>query len=146
MNKLILIFVVQAIASFAFAGIQIPAIGDSGEYINAGCAPNVVEDNVQRTDRIVAQTAASSEFASAKRFRQAAAAIAAEKAPAVRMTKYLALVGIDARDTHAVAEFAGQRDVSVKEVSLLMTNTGLTGPQAKKLVGSLVDGLRGDLN
>jgi hypothetical protein len=137
--------ITQLITVSAFAGLCIPTGGGSGDCVRAGCAPEVLTNNVEKTDEVLVDLANAPQFKSATEFRRTVAKIQAADSAGVKMTKYLALVGIDAKDSKAVVGFLGQRMISKSQVSLLMTNTGLNADQARVLIESLSTSLRGPL-
>lgn len=108
------------------------------------CAPEVVQGNVAATDRVLSNLAASPEFASASQFKSVVASIAREKT-AVKVDRYFALIGVDARDSKAVADFIGARDVRGAWLTSLERSTGVSDAQAETVARELQSALRGSL-
>jgi hypothetical protein len=116
--------------------------GPRGHAIS--CAPEVVAGNVAATDRVLASLAASPSFQSATKFRGVVSTLAREKT-AVKVDRYFALIGVDARDSAAVAEFVGARDVRGSWLTSLEKSTGVSGAQAETVARELQKALRGSL-
>jgi hypothetical protein len=120
-----------------------------GRYPSTGghpisCAPEVVKGNIAATDRVLSTLSTSQEFASATQFKTVVAQIAQDKTSA-KVTRYFALIGVDARDSKAVADFIGARDVRGAWLSSLEHSTGVTGTQAETVARELQKALRGSL-
>ncbi len=116
--------------------------GPRGHAIS--CAPEVVKGNVAATDRVLAKLASSKEFASAAQFKSVVASIASEKT-SMKVDRYFALIGVDSRDSSAVAEFIGARDVRGAWLTSLEKSTGVSGQQAETVARELQTALRGSL-
>jgi hypothetical protein len=120
-----------------------------GRYPSTGghpisCAPEVVKGNVAATDRVLATLSASPEFSNAQQFKTVVSKIAREKT-AAKVDRYFALIGVDAHDSKAVAEFIGARDVRGAWLSSLERSTGVSGTQAETVARELQKALRGSL-
>lgn len=118
---------------------------DYGGFTILTCAPEVVEGNVAATERTLRQLASSQDFAQATAFRSAVAQIGAIKSPTAKVAKYFSLIGIDSRDSRAVADFVGARDVRAQWLSSLERTTALSSAQADTVARSLQTALRGSL-
>jgi hypothetical protein len=116
-----------------------------GNILNVACAPEVVEGNIAATQRVLSTLATSPEFKTASRFKSTTNAIAAERSADIKLTRYFALIGIDSRDSAAVADFIGARDVRSAWVSSLESTTGLSPAQADTVARQLQTALRGSL-
>ncbi len=108
------------------------------------CAPEVVEGNVKATDRVLAGLSSSPEFSNASQFRSVVREIRDASANA-RVARYFALIGIDSRDSAAVADFIGAREIRGQWLSSLERTTGVSGAQADLVASKLQTALRGDL-
>ena len=111
----------------------------------ASCAPEVIEGNVVATHRVLSNLATSPDFASAKKFKSVVREIAAARTDDVRVARYFALIGIDSRDSKAVADFVGAREIRGAWLAALEKSTGLTSSQADVVASKLQTALRGDL-
>jgi hypothetical protein len=111
----------------------------------ASCAPEVVDGNVAATQRVLASLASSPEFAKAQQFKSVVHEIATVRAGETRVARYFALIGIDSRDSAAVAEFVGAREVRGTWLASLEKSTGVTPAQADVIASKLQNALRGDL-
>lgn len=111
----------------------------------ASCAPEVVDGNVSATDRTLATLVRTPKFATATQFRRQVSAIAAAKSPNLKVSKYFALIGIDATHASNVVEFVGARTVDSRWTSALQRNSGLSSAQADHVALKLQTALRGSL-
>lgn len=118
---------------------------DYGHSHPITCAPEVVQGNVAATERVLAQLAKSPEFASASQFTSTLASISHEKSANTKVARYFALIGVDANDSSAVAEFVGAREVRGQWLSSLEQSTGLTAAQSSRVATELQTALRGNL-
>lgn len=121
---------------------------DDRDYPNRGrveCAPEVVDGNVKATDRILANLAKSQDFAGAKTFKSQISKIAGLKKSGEKANQYLALAGIDARNSEEVVEFVGARSVKAQWLNSLEKNSGLSAKQAETVATQLQNALRGGL-
>lgn len=109
------------------------------------CAPEVVQGNIAATDRVLTALSASAEFAEAARFKSAIAEIASLKDANAKVAHYFSLIGVDARDSKAVADFIGAREVRNTWLTSLQQTTGLSNSQAETVASKLQNALRGDL-
>ena len=121
---------------------------DDRDYPNRGkvaCAPEVVDGNVKATDRTLKTLAASSDFATAKTFKAQVSKISAQDSAGVKADQYLALAGIDSKDSEAVVEFIGAREVKGQWLNALEKNSNLSSSQAETVAKQLQTVLRGGL-
>lgn len=117
----------------------------AGVGLGAHCAPEVVQGNVVKTDRVLKSLAASSEFAQARDFRNAVATISNIRDTERKVSEYFAMLGIDASDNAQIAEFLGARRPSSQWLVSLERNVNLTPRQADRVVEELSSALRGGL-
>ena len=110
------------------------------------CAPKDIQSNVVATDQALKALAASKDFASADKFKKTIAGIGSMKNPAARADAYMALAGINAKDSKAVFSFVGAREARGTWIVELQRKTGLSETQAVKTAQSLQAALRGGLN
>ena len=124
-----------------------PDIPNSGHHGggHTSCAPEVLEGNVAATSRTLNALARSSDFKDASAFRAKLAQISSAKSDSARMNRYLALIGIDANDSAAVAGFIGAREVRGTWLTSLEKSTGLSAAQADVVAQQLRNALRGSL-
>lgn len=116
-----------------------------GHHHGSSCAPEVVEGNVAATQRVLSSLAASPEFASASRFKTVINEIAAVRGDEARVARYFSLIGIDSRDSAAIADFIGAREVRSAWLASLEAATDVTPAQADLIASRLQTALRGDL-
>ena len=116
---------------------------DRGHAIS--CAPEVVKGNVAATERTLNTLIATPEFKSATVFKKSVSFIASQKAASAKVELYFSLIGIDSRDSKAVAEFMGARDVRGAWLGALEKNAGLNAAQSTAVASKLQTALRGSL-
>jgi hypothetical protein len=119
--------------------------GGHGHGGGTSCAPEVVQGNVAATHRVLSTLAASRDFANAQQFKAVVKEIATVRGDNVQVARYFALIGIDSRDSNAVADFVGARAVRSSWLASLEKSTGLTPSQADVVAVKLQTALRGDL-
>jgi|GEM_PF-2930814 hypothetical protein len=118
---------------------------DYGHAHPIACAPEVIQGNVAATQRTLTTLAASREFANASKFKSIVSNLASIHDDQVRIARYFALIGIDSKDSAAVADFAGSREVRAQWLSSLEKSAQLTSAQSDVVASKLQSALRGDL-
>jgi hypothetical protein len=111
----------------------------------SSCAPEVLEGNVAATERILKAVSATADFSSATQFKSVISKIAMQKNQTTKVAQYFALIGIDANDSAAVADFVGAREMRSQWLSSLERSAQLTPAQADIVASQLQIALRGNL-
>ena len=112
---------------------------------SVSCAPEVVDGNVNATERTLNEVVATPQFASATAFRAEIQSIAKLKNQNAKVTKYFALIGIDGSSNEAVANFIGARNINPEWITNLQRATQLNDQQADVVARRLQIALRGNL-
>lgn len=123
-------------------GHEEPSVGQGRGF---SCAPEVVDGNMTATERTLKTVLASADFAQASQFKSLVSQISSLKNPSAKVAQYFALIGVDSRDSAAVAEFIGAREIKSQWLSSLERSAQLTSAQADFVASKLQTALRGSL-
>lgn len=108
------------------------------------CAPEVLNGNIEATERVLGDLANSAEFANATTFKSLVSSIKAETDTQKKVDAYFGLVGVET--TEDMAYFVGARDEELRDyAAVLASNAELSQPQAEKVATKLATSLRGGM-
>lgn len=117
---------------------------DDRVVIATTCAPEVLNGNIDATERVLSDLATSPDFASAQTFQGLVASIQAENDVQKKVDAYFDLVGVET--TEDMAYFVGARDEELRDyAAVLAANADLSQAQAERVASKLATSLRGGL-
>jgi hypothetical protein len=110
---------------------------------NLACAPAVLENNLDRVQRVLTDIANRPEFRPAQRFQQMVKDYVSAKTPAEKIGILKKSAGIES-DEDLIA-FMGARSIEKKHVEALNSSLSLDSTQSTTILSEIAGALRGDL-
>ena len=111
-------------------------------HYHRGCSPELVQTNMNTVEKVLNETAARSDFASAVMFQDTIVDIQKNQDVNQRMEAYMGIVGIDSLDK--VADLLGGENTGAY-IETAKINLELNDEQSEVVVDSLSKALRGNL-
>lgn len=119
-------------------------VGAAAGAMVASCAPEVVDGNVNATEKVLMKLIAEPGFGGEEQFKKEVNRIAKIRDVKTKVSEYFKMV--DVNTSEDIAHFAGARDEDYsKYADSLADNTGLSQDNAMKVVDSLIVSLKGSL-
>lgn len=111
----------------------------NGTYVT--CAPEVVANNLQKADSVLADLA-KNELKSNATFVGKISEVAAIASAQDKSAAYLALAGVDSNDAEEVLNFVYAREASASNVLAAQKNLDINADQATLVINKLTEALK----